>query len=344
MLLITVSSGIFDGLFGGIALLIVSLSFIYLPIEYLSYHQEPLDQYGLYEGGFGHPLGYKDAMKKALLISLIVFPIYGLAYHAVMSYQNIKAKWTWQSLTRWSEDLRDEPIDIHVNQGDILVYAIQDQLDIVWKLKENEKSISFEFAHIDKNDIKLRYSSQKVDMKKTALGVQIQAKTIGIAPKRHQKISFKYTANHLDLQMKIDQKSVEAGRIETGALKKSSDAHIEEKKSLHWLWQILLIQLFLVAFPEEIFYRGYLQSKLDRLIGQDSKILGVSFNLISALICSILFAFAHLATIHHLSRLSVFFPSLLFGWMRRAYVSVVPVAIFHALCNLYSQLLWGIYH
>ena len=71
---------------------------------------------------------------------------------------------------------------------------------------------------------------------------------------------------------------------------------------------------------------------------------GVSFNWSSTLICSFLFAIAHYATIPHPTRLAVFFPSLLFGWMRRAYGNTLTPAIFHALCNLTIQIMWGFYY
>jgi membrane protease YdiL (CAAX protease family) len=156
---------------------------------------------------------------------------------------------------------------------------------------------------------------------------------------------FEYASHAIDLEILIDGQVLKEAthQIYTGALRKSASAQIKEQKSFHWIWQIFLIQLFLVAFPEEIFYRGYLQSRLDQMIGKDQQIFGVWVNLQSILLCSALFAIAHLLTIPNLARLSVFFPSLLFGWMRRADQSVVPVAIFHALCNLFSQFLWGFY-
>ena len=35
---------------------------------------------------------------------------------------------------------------------------------------------------------------------------------------------------------------------------------------------------------------------------------------------------------------AVFFPSLLFGWMRRATGSVTSAIIFHAICNLFVEI------
>jgi hypothetical protein len=349
ILAITMLSGLIDGFLGGIALLLVSLSFIYLPIEYLQYHREPLAAYGLHEGGFGHPQGYWAAIKRAAMIALIVFPLYALAYGALHQIKGQQVHWSIDSLTRWSEDLRDEPIFTDLQAGEVLVYAIQNHLYLHWHFLANDKQIEFKLNGIQKHQIKLLASNQNLKITQNqALDVWI--KNIHIFNRSKAKASkgwayFEYASNAIDLEILIDGKALKESthQIYTGALRKSASAQIKEQKSFHWIWQIFLIQLFLVAFPEEIFYRGYLQSRLDQMIGKDQKILGVWVNLQSILLCSVLFAIAHLLTIPNLARLSVFFPSLLFGWMRRADRSVVPVAIFHALCNLFSQFLWGFY-
>ena len=52
------------------------------------------------------------------------------------------------------------------------------------------------------------------------------------------------------------------------------------------------------------------------------------------LLTSALFAIGHIVTIPHPARLAVFFPSLLFGWMRRATGGIAAPIAFHAACNL----------
>lgn len=96
-------------------------------------------------------------------------------------------------------------------------------------------------------------------------------------------------------------------------------------------------QTFVVALPEEFFYRGYLQTRL-RDVWPRGKLffgarLGPAFWL-----TAILFALGHLA-IFEVWRLAVFFPALLFGWMRERSGSVVGAALFHAAANLLVQVL-----
>ena len=56
-------------------------------------------------------------------------------------------------------------------------------------------------------------------------------------------------------------------------------------------------------------------------------------------VSSLLFALGHVAVVPNPQRLAVFFPALVFGWMRARTGSIVPGAVFHALCNLFADVL-----
>lgn len=101
------------------------------------------------------------------------------------------------------------------------------------------------------------------------------------------------------------------------------------------LWDDLAGQVLVIALPEEAFFRGYLQTALDdvtpprwrfRFLGA---LIGPSLFVTSAI-----FAFGHLLTEPRLARLAVFFPSLLFGWLRARTGGVGASLAFHAFCNL----------
>jgi CAAX protease family protein len=108
----------------------------------------------------------------------------------------------------------------------------------------------------------------------------------------------------------------------------------------------VLGQLFVIALPEEAFYRGYLQTALDnawkprwRILGAD---LGAGF-----LVSASLFAVGHLLTEVNPNRLAVFFPALVFGWLRSRTRGVGAGVVFHALCNLFAAYLghsYGLLH
>jgi membrane protease YdiL (CAAX protease family) len=104
------------------------------------------------------------------------------------------------------------------------------------------------------------------------------------------------------------------------------------------LWNEVLGQLLGVAFPEEVFYRGYLQSALDRAWPPERRVLGAHLGL-GLVVSSALFAAGHFLTEPVPGRLAVFFPSLVFGFLRARRGGVGAAIVFHALCNLFASYL-----
>jgi membrane protease YdiL (CAAX protease family) len=96
-------------------------------------------------------------------------------------------------------------------------------------------------------------------------------------------------------------------------------------------------QTFVVALPEEFFYRGYLYTRLRDAWPEGRLVLGARVGK-AFWVTAVLFALGHLA-IFQVWRLAVFFPALLFGWMRERSGSVVGAALFHAASNLLVQVL-----
>ncbi|HEX2730837.1 MAG TPA: MrtC family glutamic-type intramembrane protease [Polyangiaceae bacterium] len=94
-------------------------------------------------------------------------------------------------------------------------------------------------------------------------------------------------------------------------------------------------QLLVIALPEEMFYRGYLQSALAQGESRTIQIFGARVGL-SLLTASAIFALGHLLSTPHVSRLSVFFPALVFGWMRIRTRGIGSGVFYHAACNLFS--------
>ncbi len=100
----------------------------------------------------------------------------------------------------------------------------------------------------------------------------------------------------------------------------------------------VLGQWLVIALPEEFFYRGYLQSELDEVWTPRVRVLGAELGP-SLLVTSALFAAGHLATELDVNRLAVFFPSLLFGWLRARTRGVGASIALHATCNLFAAYL-----
>jgi membrane protease YdiL (CAAX protease family) len=97
-------------------------------------------------------------------------------------------------------------------------------------------------------------------------------------------------------------------------------------------------QLLVIALPEEAFYRGYLQTSLERDLNKTISIFGtrVGWGLV---LTSAIFAAGHLFTELNAARLAVFFPSLVFGLLRARTKGIGASVAFHAMCNLFSAYL-----
>ena len=96
-------------------------------------------------------------------------------------------------------------------------------------------------------------------------------------------------------------------------------------------------QLFVVALPEEFFYRGFMQTRLRDAWPQGKVVFGARLGP-AFWLTALLFALGHLA-VFQFWRLGVFFPALLFGWMREHSGTVVGSTLFHASANLLEKVL-----
>jgi membrane protease YdiL (CAAX protease family) len=97
-------------------------------------------------------------------------------------------------------------------------------------------------------------------------------------------------------------------------------------------------QALVIAIPEEGFYRGYLLTALDDLWGTPWTLFRAKLGW-GWLVSSAIFAVGHFLTEPDPQRLAVFFPALVFGWLRARTGGVGAPALFHVLCNLLASTL-----
>ncbi len=100
----------------------------------------------------------------------------------------------------------------------------------------------------------------------------------------------------------------------------------------------VLGQLLVTALPEEAFFRGFLQTTLDELWTPRWRVLGADIGP-GLFVSAAVFAVGHVLTVPNPARLAVFFPALLFGWLRARTKGVGASVAFHASCNLFSATL-----
>ncbi len=103
-------------------------------------------------------------------------------------------------------------------------------------------------------------------------------------------------------------------------------------------WEKVLGQLIAVGLTEEYFFRGYIQTRLETVWPSRRRFLWAPVGP-SLVVASVLFALGHLLVDFNALRLAVFFPGLVFGWMRNLTGSILAGVLFHAAANLVSDLL-----
>jgi uncharacterized protein len=101
---------------------------------------------------------------------------------------------------------------------------------------------------------------------------------------------------------------------------------------------LMAYHLFFVAIPEEFFYRGYFQTRLNELMPRRWLIFGTPMGW-GAVIASLYFAFGHSVVDLQWWHFATFFPGLAFAWLRERTGGVVAGAFFHAICNVSVVLL-----
>jgi membrane protease YdiL (CAAX protease family) len=102
--------------------------------------------------------------------------------------------------------------------------------------------------------------------------------------------------------------------------------------------ELALVQIAVIAVPEELFFRGYLWVRLEERWPARWRLFGAEIGP-ALLLSAVFFALGHVLVDFDPQRLAVFFPALVFGWMRARTGSIAAGVLFHALCNLFSDAL-----
>ena len=102
--------------------------------------------------------------------------------------------------------------------------------------------------------------------------------------------------------------------------------------------EFCLVQLVVVALPEELFFRGFLLKLLEEKWPPKRRILGGGVGL-ALVLSAAAFALIHLPKDGDPRALATFFPALLFGWMRSATGSILASTVTHGASNILIRLL-----
>ncbi|MEE2645317.1 MAG: MrtP family glutamic-type intramembrane protease [Myxococcota bacterium] len=333
---------------GAVSLGLVALAFIYLPTEHLW-------RVGVSAQILSLPRDWptqRQALSLAVKTSLIVFPLYLFAFHGWQRFQGRQLHLDAERLHQWGESLRDAPPIRTLSEGEIRAWGWRDQLHFSWRLHPGEEEISLRWRGASTTEKKLKWAarSRSTRLQRThrlSQSLQVGADApleLALSGGRNGWARLSGVGLSGTLSVEIDGVPLEPiSRLRLGALRSEGEAPLHFERNLWWVLSTLLIQLCLIAYPEELFYRGYLQPALELRFGRRRKLWGADFNWAAVGLTSLLFALAHFATIPSPGRLAVFFPSLLFGWLRARSGGILAPLLFHALCNLLLQLISPLY-
>ena len=121
-------------------------------------------------------------------------------------------------------------------------------------------------------------------------------------------------------------------------------AHYGGLPSLHapaltWsLAEFCLVQMLVVALPEELFFRGFLLGLLEQRFPPKRRLLGGGIG-IALVLSSLAFALIHIPKDGDPRVLATFVPGLFFGWLRSATGSILAPTIAHGCSNILIRLL-----
>ncbi len=101
---------------------------------------------------------------------------------------------------------------------------------------------------------------------------------------------------------------------------------------------VWLKNTFLIALPEELFYRGFVETRLERLWPTSTRILWVPLGR-TVVIASALFALGHFLGEYNPARLGPFFPAFVFSALTRRSGSITGAVAYHGASNAFSYLL-----
>lgn len=116
------------------------------------------------------------------------------------------------------------------------------------------------------------------------------------------------------------------------------------QETLQWNISVrdIAVQVMLIALPEEFFFRGYLQTQLAKVFTARRQWWGAALGW-HIPVTAALFAVMHSLVSIQWWHFAIFFPGLLFGFLKARSPGLLAPILMHALCNLLMQWMQGNY-
>ena len=288
----------------------------------------------------------------ALGVTLVVFPLYAVGHHLwETQFEDRQFHFEWDNYRQWPVEL-DTPSVVEPDRETLQVRTVSDDLLIEWSYPELDKPTVLSTS-ADEPFVWGRTHGMSVkptaDSPKTADGTEKIATEWLANPESPGDARLLLSVldqpdnqplpHELTLQLEeLDHHT--APEVLVGGQAQPADEPIELRRTHWWLLLWALTHLILVALPEEYFYRGYLQTRIGELFGDEQRDKPVTFLGFTRAnwLTSGFFALGHVLVpvggVFAPARAAVFFPSLLFGWLRERTGSIIAPTVFHAAANM----------
>ncbi len=325
------------------ALVLVAAVFLYLPLGWLNRRNE--DPAGL---GIGFRARGRQVVV-ALLASLAIFPPFVLGYHVWHGGVLGRApQFDWTRLSAWPEKLRGEPSDLATRAG-LVAFEDAGRLVIAWlgavgpdHPAARTVTVACDVPLGRPQALQWRAGRlERVVPAGAAAAGSRDAREVAcrLTPGRGCAVALPANAHELRFAAAPDP----SGELQLGAFGDRQPLPWQTARSALWLAWFVFLQFALVALPEELFFRGYLQSRLNAVWRRRVRLFGTPVGL-ALPVTAALFALGHLPLEPRPERLLVFFPGLLFGWLRERSGEIGAAVAVHGLSNVVIRVVAAFYY
>ncbi len=344
------------GPFADYLLLVAAAIFIAIPYVILRRRGADFDRFGIDLDRI--PLSH---IGLGILVTVVVFPFYSVAYHVwETSFLERDFSPSVDNYRQWPVELDAPSLVGDKTQPTVQIRTFSNRLHIEWSapgpqapMMLAESDEPFRWHHIGPL-LPVHAQPEWFDEPPTVVSTRISPQTdisrhwyilsqpgddrarLTLDPHRQPE-----GAHRLPSRLELDfvpPPGADPPTLLVGHSEHNADETLELNRTYWWLILWGLTHLLLVALPEEYFYRGYLQTRLGDLFDGDEEPTTYLGFTRANWATSALFALGHVLVpiggAFSLARAGVFFPSLLFGWLRDRTGSIIAATVFHAGANM----------
>ena len=275
----------------------------------------------------------------SVLCMLLVYPLFALGFHGFHTqFSGATASWGFAGLERFQEELLDAPQDPCGSARPAAHAWIAGQG--LWIFAPTDRDLQIDLGSTPSivRSARCREGAPHAGPARSREGG-----VVSVVPGAGMWLSLE-GARGFSLGIQSEGRDLPRDQLLTGArgASASNDGELDGSRDWTWIIAYLIVHLGIVALPEEWFFRGYLQTRLDQRWGTPWSFLGadLGWGFIASALC---FALLHPILLPGLHRLLVFFPALLFGYLRARTGNIGASVVIHATSNLLLAVLVGMY-